>query len=360
MLYKIFMALVSLRQLLDEAADRDCAIPAFNVNNLEQIQAIVAAAVETESPVILQASLGARKYAGGVFLKHLFQAVLELYPQWPICIHQDHGHNPDVCIDAILDGYSSVMMDGSLESDAKTPSNLNSNIVRTKQVIDFAHPRGISVEGEVGCLGSLESLHSEKEDGSGAEGLLTREMLLSSLEDVKIFLQACPVDALAIAIGTSHGAAKFHSPPNESVLALDHLKKLHLAFPNQHFVLHGASSVPLELIEQINFYGGSLPKTYGVPLDAIKKSIFYGVRKINIDTDLRLAATASIRQYFHEHPSHFDFRQYGSSLKTSLKNLCIQRYIDCGASGWARRFKVKSLDEMAKTYKKTFRQSETI
>lgn len=346
------MALISLKQLLHEAQERDSAIPAFNVNNLEQVLAILEAADYVNAPVIIQASLGARKYAGMVFLKGLLQAALEQYPHIPICLHQDHGHEPSVCYEAMSAGFSSVMMDGSLEKDGKTPASIESNILRTKKVVEVAHSLGVSVEGEIGCLGSLETLHAGDEDGSGAQGELSHDLLLTDPQQAKDFVFQTGVDALAIAVGTSHGAVKFLKKPTEETFALYRIQQIHELIPNTPLVLHGSSSVPLSLLEKINAFGGELPYSYGVPLELLQKSIRYGVRKVNIDTDLRLAATAAIREYFVQHPKDFDPRLYLSASKKSMKSVCIERFEALRSSGWGDRIRVQPLSEIKKSYQK--------
>lgn len=344
------MALISLRQLLDIAAIEGVAIPAFNVNNLEQIQAIMSAADACDSPVILQASAGARSYAGAEFLRHLCQAACEKYPHIPICWHQDHGGSPEVCRQSIDDGFTSVMMDGSLGPDMKTPMPFEYNVRVTQDVVAMAHPLGVSVEGEIGCLGSLETGTAEEEDGSGAAGVLSHEQLLTDVAEACAFVKATGVDALAIAIGTSHGAAKFSVPPDGQTLALWRLKELHAALPETHFVMHGSSSVPSELIETINQYGGQLPLTYGVPLASLVEARRYGVRKINIDTDLRLAATAAIRQYFAQEPKVFDPRKYLTAARIAMSSLCKERFEALGCAGLASKITPKTLKEMAQFY----------
>lgn len=347
------MALISLKQLLDIAAEHQVAIPAFNVNNLEQIQAIMEAAQRCDSPVILQASAGARSYAAPEFLRHLCQAACEKYPQIPICWHQDHGASPEVCQKSIDEGFTSVMMDGSLGPDMKTPMPFEYNVRVTREVVEKAHPRGVSVEGEIGCLGSLVTGMAEEEDGSGAAGVLSMEQLLTSVDEAERFVAMTGVDALAIAIGTSHGAAKFLSPPTEKTLALGRLKELCAALPNTHFVMHGSSSVPTELIELINQHGGQLPLTYGVPVEAIQEARFHGVRKVNIDTDLRLAATATIRQYLAENPATFDPRKYLGAARKAMSDLCAARFEAFGCAGLASKITVKPLSAMAHIYTET-------
>jgi fructose-bisphosphate aldolase class II len=333
------MALVNLKTLLDFAATHHFALPAFNVNNLEQIQAILSAADKTDSPVILQVSAGGRKYANPVFLKKLLEGALEQYPHLPICLHQDHGASPAVCLASIRLGFSSVMMDGSLLEDMKTPSSYEYNVAVTRKTVEIAHSVGVSVEGELGCLGSLESLTSSKEDGSGAEGLLSREQLLTCPEQALDFVEKTGVDALAVAIGTSHGAYKFQKKPTAKTLSIDRLAQIHAKIPSTHLVLHGSSSVPEKLVSQINHYGGKLGQTYGVPIEAIQKAIEFGVRKVNIDTDLRLAATAAIYQDLHENPSNFDPRHYLSRARESMSEICHERFVQLKAASMARQFR---------------------
>lgn len=346
------MGLISLRQLLDHAAEYGYGLPAFNVNNLEQIRAIMEAADATCSPVIVQASAGARDYAGPRFLAHLIQAAMEEFPHIPVCMHQDHGASPAVCQRSIQLGFSSVMMDGSLLSDMKTPSSYNYNVAITKEAVSIAHACGVSVEGELGCLGSLETKTAGKEDGSGAEGELTKDMLLTSPEQAKDFVEKTNVDALAIAIGTSHGAYKFTKKPSADVLDIQRIKEINKLIPNTHLVMHGSSSVPQELLKIINSYGGDIKETYGVPLAQIQEGIKHGVRKVNVDTDLRLAATGAIRKYMSDNPSVFDPRKYLSKSKDAMKEVCIERYNAFGSSGWADKIKVIPLESMASNYYK--------
>jgi fructose-bisphosphate aldolase class II len=333
------MALVSLRKLLDHAAENDYGVPAFNVNNLEQVQAIMEAAKQCNSPVILQASAGARKYAGETFLKYIFQGALEQYPNIPIVIHQDHGVSPSVCVQAIRLGFSSVMMDGSLMTDGKTPSSYEYNVAITKEVVKIAHSVDVSVEGELGCLGSLETGMGDKEDGHGFEGVLTKEQLLTNPDDAKNFVEATNVDALAIAIGTSHGAYKFSRKPTGDILSITQVEKIHKAIPNTHLVMHGSSSVPQDWLEIIRQNGGDIKQTYGVPIDEIQKAIKFGVRKINIDTDIRLAMTGAIRQYLTQNPDHFDPRQYLTIARDATKNICLERFIAFGSANNADKIK---------------------
>ena len=344
------MALITLRQLLDHAAKQDYGIPAFNVNNMEQVQAVMEAADEANSPVIIQASSGARKYAGEYFLRHLMQAAVEYYPHIPVCVHQDHGASPKVCESAIALGFSSVMMDGSLEEDAKTPSSYDYNVSVTKEVATVAHASGVSVEGELGRLGSLETGKAGKEDGSGAEGILTKEELLTDPDQAKDFVEKTGVDALAVAIGTSHGAYKFVNPPTGEVLMIDRIREINKKIPNTHLVMHGSSSVPQEWLETINTHGGKMGKTYGVPVEEIKRGIKYGVRKINIDTDLRMASTGAIRKYMQENPEQFDPRKYLGEARTAMKEICISRYEAFGSAGWANKITPLPLEEMKKRY----------
>ncbi len=346
------MALISLRQLLDHAAERGYGVPAFNVNNLEQMRAIMVAADVTDSPVIVQASAGARKYAGAPFLRHLILAAIEEFPHIPVCMHQDHGSSPAVCQRSIQLGFSSVMMDGSLKEDMKTPADYAYNVGVTRLVVDMAHACGVSVEGELGCLGSLETKTAGKEDGSGAEGVLTHEMLLTDPEEAAAFVRATKVDALAIAIGTSHGAYKFTRPPTGDILAIDRIKAIHARIPDTHLVMHGSSSVPQDWLAVINEFGGEMPETYGVPLSEIQEGIRHGVRKVNIDTDLRLASTGAIRRYLGLHRSEFDPRKYlGESVK-AMEAICKERYEAFGTAGQAGHIRVLSLDKMAERYQK--------
>ena len=292
------MALITMRQLLDHAAEHQYGVPAFNVNNLEQMRAIMEAADKTNSPVIVQASAGARKYAGARFLKHMIEAAIEEFPHIPVCMHQDHGSSPAICQRSIQLGFSSVMMDGSLMEDLKTPACYEYNVETTAKVVEMAHSCGVSVEGELGCLGSLETGTAGKEDGAGAEGVLTHDMLLTDPEEAARFVKATKVDALAIAIGTSHGAYKFTRPPTGEILAISRIKEIHRRLPDTHLVMHGSSSVPQEWLAIINEYGGDMGQTYGVPVEEIQEGIKNGVRKINIDTDLRMAVTGSLRRFF--------------------------------------------------------------
>jgi fructose-bisphosphate aldolase, class II len=344
------MALVSMRQLLDHAADNGYGVPAFNVNNLEQVQAIMEAAQEVNAPVIMQASAGARKYAGEAFLKHLIQAAIESYPKLPIAMHQDHGQSPAVCEGAIELGFSSVMMDGSLREDGKTVADYDYNWQVTKKVVDMAHAQGVSVEGELGCLGSLETMRGDKEDGHGAEVTMTKEMLLTDPDQAADFVAKTQLDALAIAIGTSHGAYKFSRKPTGDILAIDRIKEIHRRIPNTHLVMHGSSSVPQDLLQEIRRHGGEMKETYGVPVEEIQEAIKHGVRKINIDTDIRLAMTAAIRKFLHENPSHFDPRDYLKPARAAAKAICKQRYMQFGCEGQASGIQPLPLTTIAHKY----------
>ncbi|MER3589167.1 MAG: fructose-bisphosphate aldolase class II [Mastigocladus sp. ERB_26_1] len=342
------MALVPMRLLLDHAAENNYGIPAFNVNNMEQIQAIMQAAHETDSPVILQASRGARKYAGENFLRHLILAAVETYPHLPIAMHQDHGNEPATCYSAIKNGFTSVMMDGSLEADAKTPASYEYNVNVTREVVKVAHALGVSVEGELGCLGSLETGMGEAEDGHGFEGKLDHSQLLTDPD----FVEQTQVDALAVAIGTSHGAYKFTRKPTGEILAISRIEEIHRRLPNTHLVMHGSSSVPEDLIALINQYGGAIPETYGVPVEEIQKGIKSGVRKVNIDTDNRLAITAAVREALAKDPKEFDPRHF---LKPSIKymqKVCAERYQQFETAGNASKIKQVSLEEFAAKYAK--------
>jgi fructose-bisphosphate aldolase, class II len=345
------MPLVSMRQLLDHAAENGYGLPAFNVNNLEQVQAIMAAAAETDSPVIMQASAGARKYAGESFLRHLIEAAVESYPDIPVVMHQDHGQSPAVCIGAMRLGFSSVMMDGSLMEDGKSIADYEYNKSVTKSVVDIAHAIGVTVEGELGCLGSLETMRGDKEDGHGAEGTMTREMLLTDPDQAADFVDATQLDALAIAIGTSHGAYKFSRKPTGDILAIDRIKAIHQRIPNTHLVMHGSSSVPQDLLAEIREFGGDMKETYGVPVEEIQEGIKHGVRKVNIDTDIRLAMTGAIRRYMAENPSKFDPRDYLKPAMAAAKGICKERYQQFGCAGMASKIKPVSLDKIASRYK---------
>ena len=344
------MPLISLRQLLDHAAENNYGVPAFNVNNLEQIRAIMEGAKDLNSPVIIQASKSARKYAGPIFIKKMMQAATQEFSDIPIVLHQDHGGSPEDCKSCIDLGFTSVMMDGSLKEDQKTPSDFQYNVEVTKKTVDMAHSFGVSVEGELGCLGSLETGTGEKEDGVGAEGILSYEQLLTDPGEASTFVNQTNVDALAIAIGTSHGAYKFSKPPTGETLAMDRIREIHSKLPNTHLVMHGSSTVPKDLITQINKYGGEIKETYGVPIDEIKEGIKNGVRKVNVDTDLRLASTAAIRKYFFENPSEFDPRKYLSLSKDAMKEVVKNRLNEFGAAGNASKISPTSLSVMASRY----------
>jgi fructose-bisphosphate aldolase class II len=346
------MALVSLRQLLDHAAEHRYGLPAFNVNNLEQILAIMQAADACDSPVILQASAGARKYAGEAFLRKIVEAAVETYPHIPICLHQDHGGSPAVCQASIRSGFSSVMMDGSLMEDMKTPSSYDYNVEVTRKVVDFSHYIGVSVEGELGCLGSLESGQAGEEDGSGAEGVLSHDQLLTDPAQAADFVKRTGVDALAIAIGTSHGAYKFSRKPTGDILAIGRIKEIHARIPNTHLVMHGSSSVPQEWLEIIRQYGGDIKETYGVPVEEILEGIKHGVRKINIDTDIRLVMTGAMRRGMAKDPSEFDPRKFFKDATAAAKDLCQVRFEAFGSAGQAAKIKVISLERMAPRYMK--------
>jgi fructose-bisphosphate aldolase, class II len=344
------MPIVSMRQLLDHAAENGYGLPAFNVNNLEQVQAIMEAASETDSPVIMQASAGARKYAGETFLKHLIQAAIETYPKVPIVMHQDHGQSPVVCESAMKLGFSSVMMDGSLREDGKTIADYDYNVDVTRKVVGEAHRVGVTVEGELGCLGSLETMKGDKEDGHGAEGTMTREMLLTDPDQAADFVKKTQLDALAIAIGTSHGAYKFTRKPTGDILAIERIKQINKRIPNTHLVMHGSSSVPQELLAIIRANGGEMKETYGVPVEEIQEGIKHGVRKVNIDTDIRLAMTAAVRKFLNENKSAFDPRDYLKTARAAAKALCTQRYEQFGCAGMAGKIKPLPLKTMAQRY----------
>ncbi|NDY92935.1 class II fructose-bisphosphate aldolase [Ideonella livida] len=344
------MPLVSMRQLLDHAAECGYGIPAFNVNNLEQVQAVMAAADEVGAPVILQASAGARKYAGEPFIKHLIQAAAEMYPHIPLVMHQDHGTSPKVCAGAIDLGFGSVMMDGSLREDGKTPADFAYNVDVTRQVVAMAHKVGVTVEGELGCLGNLETGDAGEEDGIGAEGKLDHSQMLTDPEEAARFVQETQLDALAIAIGTSHGAYKFSRPPTGDILAISRVKEIHARIPNTHLVMHGSSSVPQELLAIINQYGGKMKETYGVPIAEIQEAIKYGVRKINIDTDIRLAMTGAVRKFLAENPDKFDAREWLKPAREAAKAVCKQRYLEFGCEGQAAKIQGRTLVDMAAAY----------
>jgi fructose-bisphosphate aldolase, class II len=344
------MPLVPMRLLLDHAAANNYGLAAFNVNNMEQIQAIMEAAKETDSPVIIQASRGARSYSQDAYLRHLMLAAAELYPAIPIVMHQDHGNSPKTCKSAIEQNFTSVMMDGSLGEDGKTPASYDYNVKTTSEVVQSAHPLGISVEGELGCLGSLETGHGEKEDGHGAEGKLDHSQLLTDPAEAEDFVRKTKVDALAVAIGTSHGAYKFTRKPTGEVLAMDRIIEIHKRLPNCHMVMHGSSSVPQELQDIINKYGGKMKQTWGVPVEEIQLGIKHGVRKINVDTDNRMAITAAIRKVFVEEPDKFDPRDYLKPAREAMKQVCKARMISFGQAGNAGKIKPVTCKEFAKYY----------
>ncbi|WP_151702312.1 class II fructose-bisphosphate aldolase [Nitrincola alkalilacustris] len=344
------MALISMRQLLDHAAEYGYGIPAFNVNNLEQMRAIMEAAAKTDSPVIVQASAGARKYAGSNFLKHMILAAIEEFPHIPVCMHQDHGTSPAVCQRSIALGFSSVMMDGSLGEDGKTPTDYDYNVDVTRRTVEMAHACGVSVEGELGCLGSLETGQAGEEDGIGAEGTLTHDQMLTDPDEAAEFVKATQVDALAIACGTSHGAYKFSRPPTGDILAIDRIKAIHNRIPETHLVMHGSSSVPQEWLKVINEYGGEIPETYGVPVEQIVEGIKYGVRKVNIDTDLRLASTGAVRRFMAQNPSEFDPRKFLMETIKAMSEICVDRYEAFGTAGHASKIRALSLETMADLY----------
>jgi len=344
------MALVSMRELLDHAAANQYGIPAFNVNNLEQVQAVMAAADEVGAPVILQASAGARKYAGEAFIKHLISAAVESYPHIPLVMHQDHGQSPAVCQGAIDLGFSSVMMDGSLEADGKTIASFEYNVDVTRQVVAMAHKLGVSVEGELGCLGSLETMQGDKEDGHGTDAVMTHDQLLTDPEQAADFVKQTQLDALAIAIGTSHGAYKFTRKPTGDILAIERIKEINRRIPNTHLVMHGSSSVPQELLAIIRQYGGNMKETYGVPVEEIQKAIQFGVRKINIDTDIRLAMTGAVRKFLFENPDKFDAREWLKPAREAAKQICKQRYLEFGCEGQGTKIKGTPLQMMAAKY----------
>ena len=347
------MPLVSMRQLLDHAAENGYGLPAFNVNNLEQVRAIMEAADETDSPVIMQGSAGARKYAGEAFLRHLIQAAIEAYPHVPVVMHQDHGQSPAVCMSAIRSGFSSVMMDGSLMEDGKTPSSYEYNVETSRKVVEFSHSIGVTVEAELGVLGSLETMRGDKEDGHGAEGTMTREQLLTDPDQAADFVKKTQCDALAIAIGTSHGAYKFTRKPTGDILAIQRIKEINARIPNTHLVMHGSSSVPEDWLAIINSFGGDMGQTYGVPVSEIVEGIKNGVRKVNIDTDLRMASTGAIRKHLAENKSNFDPRKFLKEATKGMSDICKARYEAFGAAGQASKIKkVFSLEEMQKRYDK--------
>ncbi len=346
------MARITLRQLLDHAAEHDYGVPAFNINNMEQALAIMAAADKCDAPVIIQASRGARSYANDIMLKHMMDAVTEIYPHIPVCVHLDHGNEPATCVTAIQSGFTSVMMDGSLKADGKTPGDWGYNVGVTRDVVHMAHAGGVSVEGELGVLGSLETGMGDKEDGHGAEGKLSHDQLLTNPDEAAKFVAETDVDALAIAMGTSHGAYKFSKKPDGKVLAMNVIEEIHKKLPNTHLVMHGSSSVPEDLQEIINKFGGKMKPTWGVPVEEIQRGIKHGVRKVNIDTDNRMALTGAIRKVFAEDPSEFDPRKYLKPAMEAITKLCAQRFQEFGTAGQASKIKkVMPLSEMAKLYK---------
>jgi len=344
------MALISMRQMLDHAAENEYGVPAFNVNNLEQMRAVMEAADATDSPVIVQASAGARSYAGSNFLRHLILASIEEWPHIPVCMHQDHGASPAVCQRSIQMGFSSVMMDGSLKEDMKTPSSFEYNVEVTRRTVEMAHACGVSVEGELGCLGSLETGMAGEEDGSGAEGVLSMDQLLTDPEEAADFVKKTGVDALAIAIGTSHGAYKFSRPPTGDTLSIQRIREIHQRLPNTHLVMHGSSSVPQEWLATINEYGGEMGETYGVPVEEIQKGIQNGVRKVNIDTDLRMAATGAVRKFMSENPSNFDPRKFLQASTDAMMSICKARYEAFNTAGNASKLRAISLEDMTDRY----------
>ncbi len=345
------MAFISLRQLLDHAAEHGYGVPAFNVNNLEQIQAIMEAAEATGSPVVLQASAGARKYAGEAYLRHMVLAAVETHPRIPVVLHQDHGASAAVCLQAIQSGFTSVMMDGSLHEDAKTPASYAYNVEVTRDVCRLAHAVGVSVEGELGCLGSLESGQAGEEDGVGAEGTLSHDQLLTDPAEAKDFVAQTGVDALAIAIGTSHGAYKFTRKPDGDILAIDRIAAIHAAVPNTHLVMHGSSSVPQEWLAIVRRYGGDIKETYGVPVEEIQRGIANGVRKVNIDTDIRLAMTGAMRRLFAEQPAEFDPRKALAAARKAAQGICEARFEAFGCAGMAERIRPLPLGAMVRRYR---------
>jgi fructose-bisphosphate aldolase class II len=344
------MSMITLRQLLDHAAEFGYGMPAFNVNNMEQVLAIMTAAAKTDSPVILQASRGARKYAGDIMIKHMILAVTEMYPQIPVCMHQDHGNSVATCLSAVVNGYTSVMMDGSLREDAKTPADYDYNVEVTSKVVEFSHAIGVSVEGELGVLGSLETGMGEKEDGHGFEGTLDHSQLVTDPDQAADFVARTKVDALAVAIGTSHGAYKFSRKPTGDILAMNVIKAIHAKLPNTHLVMHGSSAVPQDLQDIINKYGGEMPQTFGVPLEEVEEGIKHGVRKINIDTDNRMAITGAIRKVFAENKAEFDPRSYNKPAMAAMEKVVIERFERFGAAGKASKLKPLTIDSMASRY----------
>jgi fructose-bisphosphate aldolase class II len=346
------MALVSMRQLLDHAAEHGYGLPAFNINNMEQIRAIMLAAHECDSPVILQASAGARKYTGEAFLRHMVEAAVETWPHIPVVLHQDHGASPAVCQRSIRSGFTSVMMDGSLMEDMKTPATYEYNVMVTRRVVEMAHAVGVSVEGELGVLGSLETGQAGEEDGSGAEGTLDHDQLLTDPDQAVDFVKATGVDALAIAIGTSHGAYKFSRKPTGDILAIDRIREIHARLPNTHLVMHGSSSVPQEWLNIIREHGGEIKETYGVPVEEIQNGIRYGVRKVNIDTDIRLAMTGAVRRLLAQKPEEFDPRKFFAAALDAARDLCRDRFEAFGSAGQASRIKPLPMERYAEVYAK--------
>jgi fructose-bisphosphate aldolase class II len=344
------VARITLRQLLDHAAENDYGLPAFNINNMEQGLAIMEAADAVDAPVIIQASRGARSYANDIMLARLIDALVEIYPHIPVCMHQDHGNGPATCATAIQYGFTSVMMDGSLEEDAKTPASYEYNVDVTRRVVEMAHSCGVSVEGELGVLGSLETGMGEAEDGHGFEGKLDHSSLLTDPDQAVDFVKKTQVDALAIAMGTSHGAYKFSRQPDGNVLAMHVIEEIHRRLPNTHLVMHGSSSVPKDLQEIINAYGGEMPETWGVPIEEIQRGIKNGVRKINIDTDNRMAMTGAIRKVMSMKPGEFDPRAYLKPAKEAMRKVCQQRFVEFGAEGWAGKIRPLATAAMAKRY----------
>jgi fructose-bisphosphate aldolase class II len=346
------MALVSMRQLLDHAAEHGYGLPAFNINNMEQIRAIMLAAYECDSPVILQASAGARKYTGEAFLRHMVEAAVETWPHIPVVLHQDHGASPAVCQRSIRSGFTSVMMDGSLMEDMKTPASYEYNVAVTRQVVEMAHAVGVSVEGELGVLGSLETGQAGEEDGSGAEGTFSHDELLTDPDQAVDFVNATGVDALAIAIGTSHGAYKFSRKPTGDILAIDRIREIHARLPNTHLVMHGSSSVPQEWLNIIREHGGEIKETYGVPVEEIQNGIRYGVRKVNIDTDIRLVMTGAVRRLLARKPDEFDPRKFFAAAMEAARDLCRDRFEAFGSAGQASRIKPLPIERYAEVYAK--------
>lgn len=343
--------MITLRQLLDHAAEKGYGVPAFNINNMEQGLAIMRAAQKTNAPVILQASRGARSYAGDIMLQHMIKALAEMFPEIPLCMHQDHGNSVATCQSALDYDFTSVMMDGSLHEDGKTPADYAYNVAITKSVSEMAHARGASVEGELGVLGSLETGMGDQEDGHGAEGQLSHDQLLTNPDEAVAFVKETKVDALAIAMGTSHGACKFSRKPDGDILAMYVIEEIHQKCPNTHLVMHGSSSVPQELQDIFNEFGGEMPQTYGVPLDEIDRGVRCGVRKVNIDTDCRLAMTGIIRKIAQEKRSEFDLRKFMAPAAEAMEALCADRFQRFGAEGQASQLQPLSLSEMAERYR---------